>query len=76
MSTEALLAGFPAADRLLAAARAEHAAGRPALDAFTPFPVEGAAEALAIPKPRLPWLMLAGGLAVGFGLYQIGRAHV
>lgn len=67
----ALLAGFDGPERLLAAARAARQAGRPALDAFTPYPLEGAAEALAVAKPRLPWAMLVGGLAVGAGLYGL-----
>lgn len=67
----ALLAGFDAPERMLAAARALREEGRPALDAFTPYPLEGAAEALAVAKPRLPWLMLAGGLGVGLGLYLV-----
>ena len=56
-----LLAGFDGPERMLAAASALREEGRPALEAFTPYPVEGAAAALAIPKPRLPWAMLAGG---------------
>ena len=55
----------------MAAATTLRTEGRPALDAFTPYPVEGAAEALAVAKPRLPWRMLAGGLAVGLALYAL-----
>lgn len=66
-----LLAGFDTPERLLAAARAARAAGRPALDMFTPFPLEGSAEVLDAPAPRLPWAMLAGGLVVGTGLYLV-----
>ena len=69
--SRALLAGFDAPERMLAAASALHKDGRPALDAFTPYPVEGAAGALAVPKPRLPWLMLASGLATGVALYLV-----
>ncbi|MBE7219853.1 MAG: DUF3341 domain-containing protein [Caulobacteraceae bacterium] len=71
MSDEALLAGFPAADRLLAAARAEHAAGRPALDAFTPYPVEGLDEAFPIPARPMPWVMGACGLGVFAFVYLL-----
>ncbi len=69
--SRALLAGFVAPERMLAAAATLRQEGRPALDAFTPYPVEGAAEALAVPKPRLPWVMLAGGFTVGLGLYLL-----
>ena len=71
MSRRALLAGFDGPERMLAAAETLREEGRPALDAFTPYPVEGAAEALALPKPRLPWAMLAGGLAAGLALYAL-----
>jgi hypothetical protein len=64
-----LLAGFPAADRLLAAAHAEKAAGRPALDAFTPYPVEGIDEAIAIARPPIPWIMAACGFGVAALVY-------
>ncbi len=65
----ALLAGFPESEALVAAARAARDAGRPALDAFTPFPVEGLAEAVGASKPPLPWIMLAAGLGVAAAAY-------
>jgi hypothetical protein len=45
--------------------------GHRALDAFTPYPVEGLAEALDVPPSRIRYAMLAGGLTVAtlaFGL--------
>ena len=65
----ALLAGFPAADALVAAAKAEHAAGRTPLDAFTPYPVEGLSEALQLPRPPIPWIMAASGFGVAAAVY-------
>lgn len=67
----ALLAAFPAADRLLAAAQAEHAAGRPAMDAFTPYPVEGLSEAIAIPRRPVPWVMAACGFGTALAVYLV-----
>lgn len=66
-----LLASFDSSEALLHATRAAREAGYRRLDAFTPFPVEGLAQALAVDASPLPWIMLAGALvggAFGFGL--------
>jgi hypothetical protein len=66
-----LLAEFAGPDNVLAAARAARAAGYRRMDAYTPFPVEGLAEALGLAHTRLPLLVLAGGIAgalLGYGL--------
>lgn len=66
-----LMAEFPDAEGLLAAARAAHAAGYRRMDAYTPLPVEGLAEALGFHHTRLPLLVFAGGLLGclgGFGM--------
>ena len=57
-----LLAEFDNPDDLLEAARRAHQAGYTRLDAFTPFPVEGLAEAIGFHKTRVPLIVLIGGL--------------
>jgi hypothetical protein len=60
-----LLAEFDSPERLAAAAKKARAAGYRRLDAFTPFPVEGLAQALRLPKPNISWVGLIGGFAGG-----------
>ena len=67
--TRALLAAFPREAPLMSAVRSAKDAGVPALDAFTPYPVEGLAEALGCARTNIPWWMLGGGLAGAAGLY-------
>jgi hypothetical protein len=62
-----LLAEFGDQDRLLEAARRSRAAGYTYLDAYTPYPVEGLAEALGFETTRVPLLVLLGGLLGGSG---------
>jgi hypothetical protein len=57
-----LLAEFDNPDALLDAARRAHEGGYTRLDAFTPFPVEGLAEAIGFRKTRVPVIVLIGGL--------------
>jgi hypothetical protein len=57
-----LLAEFDDPRRLLEAARQARAVGYRRLDAFTPIPLQGLAEALGNPGTRLPWLTFVGGL--------------
>ncbi len=66
-----LMAEFDAAEHLLDAIGKARAAGFRRLDAYSPFPVEGMAEALGFRDGRVPWLTLAGGIfgaALGFGM--------
>lgn len=66
-----ILAEFDSAEALLNAAQRISAAGFRRVDAYTPFPVEGLAEAVGFHKTRLPLLVLIGGLlggALGYGL--------
>ncbi len=58
-----LLAEFESPEALMAAARDARAAGYRRLDAFTPFPVEGLAHVLRIPRPRISWVGLYGAIA-------------
>ena len=67
--TRTLLAAFTAPDRLLKAVEIERKAGVPALEAFTPYPIEGLSQALGQGATHIPWYMLAGGLAVAGGMY-------
>jgi hypothetical protein len=71
MQLYGLLAEFDDQRLLLEAARQARAAGYRRLDAYTPAPVHGLAEALGIASTRLPWLTFLGGLlgaAAGFAL--------
>ncbi len=64
-----LLAEFDSPDKLLEAARRAREHGYERLDAFTPFPVEGLAEAVGAADHRLPALVLAGGILGALGGY-------
>lgn len=57
-----LLAEFEHTEELLEAARRAHDAGYRRLDAFTPFPVEGLAEAVGFHDTRVPLIVFIGGL--------------
>lgn len=64
-----LLAEFETPEQLLEAAHRAHDAGYKSIDAFTPLPVEGLAEAVGFHHTRLPVLVFIGGLlgcATGF----------
>jgi hypothetical protein len=72
-----LLAEFDNPAALVEAATRARAEGYRRMDAYTPFPVEGLAEALGFHKNRLPLLVLAGGIAGalgGFFLQYYGNA--
>ena len=57
-----LLAEFESPEELLAAARRTHDAGYKSIDAFTPMPVEGLAEAVGFERTSLPLVVLSGGI--------------
>ena len=61
------LARFESADALLLAVRELRGRGYTCLEAYTPYAVEGLAEALGPVRNRIPLLMLLGGLAGGLG---------
>lgn len=66
-----LLAEFDSATSIVSAARQAREAGYVKVDAFTPFPIHELDEALRLPRTKLPWIVLGGGLAgmlTGFGL--------
>ncbi len=65
MSDEGLygiMAEFREPEQLLAAARAAYQAGYRKMDAYSPYAVEGVAEAIGFHKTRVPLLVLLGGI--------------
>jgi hypothetical protein len=72
-----LMAEFHTPEELLAAARETYAAGYRRFNAYSPYPVEGMAEAVGFHHTRLPLIVLIGGIVgacVGFGLQYWGSA--
>jgi hypothetical protein len=66
-----LMAEFRTPGDLVAAAHKARRAGYRRMDGYSPFPIEGLAEALGVHDNRLPWLVLAGGIVggvLGYGL--------
>jgi hypothetical protein len=64
-----LMAEFEEHEQLLAAARRAYAEGYRRMDAYSPFPVEGLAEALGHENSAIPLFTLAGGIIGGLGAY-------
>jgi Protein of unknown function (DUF3341) len=64
-----LLAEFTTPEALLEAAEQAYARGYRRMDAYTPFPVEGLAEAIGFHRNRMPLIVLIGGLLGGIGAY-------
>jgi len=62
-----LMAEYDNSDDLLAAARAAREAGYVRVDAYSPMPIHGLAEAVGFHKNKLPLLVLIGGV-LGCGL--------
>ena len=69
MKPWALMAEFASADRLLAAAQRARAAGYRHAEAYSPFPIEGLAEALGDEGGSVPFWTFVGGLLGGIGGY-------
>jgi hypothetical protein len=66
-----LMAEFETPEKVLEAALRTHAAGYRRIDAFTPIPVEGLAEAVGFDWTSLPVVVFFGGLlggSTGFGM--------
>ena len=66
-----LLAEFDSADALLAAAKKVSGAGYTKIDAFSPMPIHGLAEAIGFHEHLVPKIILGGGitgLLTGYGL--------
>jgi hypothetical protein len=64
-----LLAEFVEHDQLLEATRRAYAAGYRRMDAYSPFPIEGLAEALGREFTPVPLIALIGGMTGGLGGY-------
>jgi hypothetical protein len=69
--TYGLIAQFAGASALLQAARSLHGAGYRRIEAYSPRPVEGLAEALGFRERRIAPLALAGGIIGGAGTYAL-----
>ena len=63
--TYGVLGEFDSAEQLIDAARTAREAGYERMDAYSPFPVEGLADALGARRTRLPLVVLLGGVAGG-----------
>ena len=57
-----LMAEFDEPEALLEAARRSFTEGYRRMDAYSPFPIDGLAEAIGFHKTRLPLLVLIGGI--------------
>jgi hypothetical protein len=57
-----LMTMFDTPDDLLAAAHKTYEAGYRRMDAYSPFPIHGLAEAVGYRKRILPWIVLGGGI--------------
>lgn len=66
-----LLAEFSSAEQLLAAVGRARAAGFNALEAYSPFPVEGIADALGYRRNLVPLFMLLGAIVGGVGTFAL-----
>ena len=64
-----LMAEFDSPDALLVAAQRAYEDGYRRMDAYSPFPVEGLAEAIGFHRSGLPLVVLIGGIVGGLGGY-------
>jgi hypothetical protein len=66
-----LLAEFDSATDLVIAAKSAYAAGYRKMDAYSPYPIEEASEAIGFHKTRVPLIVLLGGLLGGCSGYAL-----
>jgi len=74
-----LMAEFTEHDQLLHAARKTYAEGYREIDAFSPFPIDGLAEAIGHEHSNIPFVTLIAGMIGGLGGYfmqWIANAHL
>lgn len=64
-----LMAEFEEQDQVVAAARRAYACGYRRMDAYSPFPVQGLAEALGRRPTRVPLIVFLGGICGGLAGY-------
>ena len=64
-----LMAEFEEHQQVLAAAKRAYAEGYRRMDAYSPFPVKGLAEALGHERTAVPLITLVGGITGGLGAY-------
>lgn len=69
MKLYGIMAEFDTSHQLLEATRRAYDEGYRRMDAYTPIPVEGLAEALGFHRNRLPWIVLLGGIVGGIAGY-------
>jgi hypothetical protein len=62
-----IVAEFPTTHELIYAVEKTREAGYRRIEAYTPFPVEGLSEALALKRNNVPLITLIGGLTGGLG---------
>ena len=65
------MAEFDSAQALVDAAHRTHEAGYQKIDAYSPFPIEGLAEAIGFRKNAVPLVVLIGGLIGGLSGYAL-----
>jgi hypothetical protein len=70
-SVYGLMAEFDSPQELLEAAHKTHGAGYKKLDAFSPFPIEGLADAIGFHKNMVPFVVLVGGIIGGLSGYLL-----
>lgn len=68
---EALMAEFADKEALVEAIRDLKQQGLDHMDAYTPFPVQEAIDALGLKRSKIPWIALAAGLTGGGLAYLI-----
>lgn len=72
-----VIAEFVGARELLDAAEFARAAGYTRMDAYSPFPIDGLAEAVGMQRNRVPLIVLLGGIAGGgFAYFMLWYINV
>jgi hypothetical protein len=72
-----IMAEFESPESLLVATERAYAEGYRKMDAYTPYPVHGLAQALGHKGVRLPWIVLGGGIVgalAGYGMQYYASA--